>query len=87
MPRVSKKTITYKYKCLEPMCRTVHRQDKWIKHCETKHIYKSKNDIAIPFKIIEVKEGNGSWKPYIDPSNRNYERERDAPAPSTSTKQ
>lgn len=34
MPKILKRT--FKYKCLEILCNTIHRQDKWIEHCKKK---------------------------------------------------
>lgn len=68
MPRILKKS--FKYKCLEMMCNTVHRHDKWAEHCTKKHTYKLKNNIDIKYKIIEVREGSGPWKPYPEKSEQ-----------------
>lgn len=64
MPRKLKSLL--KYKCQEIMCNTVHRKDKWMEHCKNKHSYKFKNNIAIKYKIIEMKDADGAWKPYTD---------------------
>lgn len=66
MPQKLKKA--FKYKCLELMCNMVHRNDKWLEHCKKKHSYKVKNNIDIKYKITEIKEGDGPWTPYIEPS-------------------
>jgi len=64
MPRILKKM--FKYKCMEIMCNTVHRQDKWPEHCKKKHAYKFKNNMNIKYKVVEVKEGNGPFIPYTE---------------------
>lgn len=66
MPRALQRT--FKYKCLEVLCNTVHRQDKWVEHCKKKHTYKLKNNLNIKYKIIEFREGNnGQWKRCSEP--------------------
>lgn len=79
MPRKLKKA--FKYKCLELMCNTVHRHDKWLEHCKKKHLYKFKNNIDIKYKITEEKEGDGPWMPYMGRGERSMD---DEPQPSTS---
>lgn len=66
MPRQLKRT--FKYKCLELMCNTVHRCDKWAEHCKKKHLYKLRNNLDIKYKIIETKDGGGPWVPYRESS-------------------
>lgn len=60
MPRQLKQSV--KYKCLEVMCNTVHRQDKWQEHCRKKHAYKFKNNLKINYRVVEVKTGDGPWQ-------------------------
>lgn len=60
MPRALK--VVFKYKCLEVLCNTVHRQDKWIEHCRKKHVYKFKSNIDIKYKVVESKQGDGKWE-------------------------
>lgn len=61
MPR---EKIQLKYKCLELLCNTVHRKDKWLKHCKEKHAHKYKNNLKINYKVIEIKTGDGPWRKY-----------------------
>lgn len=65
MPKTLKRT--FKYKCLEMLCNTIHRQDKWLDHCKKKHSYKLKNNLEIKYKKVEFKDGSGPWKPWSEP--------------------
>jgi len=38
MPKTQ--TSLYKYKCKEPFCGNILRQDKWPTHCRKEHTYK-----------------------------------------------
>lgn len=67
MPKILKKQL--KFKCLEVLCNTVHRQDKWLDHCKKKHIYKYKNKIDIKYKVIEEKIGDGPWTKWTGEDN------------------
>lgn len=59
---------TFKYKCLEVMCNTTHRQDIWVDHCKNKHHFKFKNNVGIKYKVVEFKEGGAQWKPCPQPN-------------------
>ncbi|XP_039295408.1 uncharacterized protein LOC120353928 [Nilaparvata lugens] len=63
MPKRAK--TLYKFKCLEVMCNTIHRKDKWLDHCNKKHSYKLKNNLKINYKVVEMKVNNGPWQKYI----------------------
>ena len=56
----------FKYKCMEVMCNTTHRKDKWLEHCKKKHAYKFRHNLNISFKMVEVKSGDGPWVKYTD---------------------
>lgn len=58
MPRHQAKT--YKYKCLEKFCNQIVRSDKWNKHCQSKHRFKDRANVAR--KVHEIKYGDGSWQ-------------------------
>lgn len=62
MPREDTKL---KYRCLEPCCSILVRSDKWIDHCRNKHAFRHARNLDIKYKTVEVKEGNGPWKPYV----------------------
>ncbi|KAG8247981.1 hypothetical protein J6590_050277 [Homalodisca vitripennis] len=67
MPKRAK--TLYKFKCLEVMCNTIHRKDKWLDHCKKKYSYKFKNNLKINYKVVEIKVDNGPWQKYVpDPS-------------------
>ena len=50
MPRIQQ--ILHKYKCLEPGCQRIIRQDKWPTHCKTEHGFKVKGFLV--FRHFEV---------------------------------
>lgn len=54
MPRPQQ--ILYKYKCLEPGCQKLIRQDKWTTHCKTEHGFKVKRFVFVvpKFDILNL---------------------------------
>ncbi|ESN91394.1 hypothetical protein HELRODRAFT_165424 [Helobdella robusta] len=61
MPRDQK--FFCKYKCLQPGCRKIIRQDKWSLHCRKDHGYMHARGEDIKKDIVPVKDIYGKWKP------------------------
>lgn len=52
----------YKYKCLEPLCHSSNRYDRWVDHCKRKHVYKYCNRLEIKHKVVKLKHYDTPWR-------------------------
>jgi len=57
-------TEPYKYKCDETACNAVVDDNKWHRHCETKHTYKTCTHMNIKPETVEFRIAKGLWQPY-----------------------
>jgi len=65
MPRTLTRQV--KYKCCELACGKKIRSYKWNTHCKSDHGSKLARGHEIAKKIIEIKEGDGPWRPFCEP--------------------
>ena len=64
MPHVLKHQ--YKFKCQELACCRIIQSDKWNQHCKVDHGYKLSRGGEIKKTTIQIKDGSGAWKAFIE---------------------
>lgn len=47
--------VQYKHKCMEILCKSIHRTDKWLAKLKNKHICKFKPYLNDKYKIVLFK--------------------------------
>lgn len=54
----------YKYTCLQVLCNTVHRKNKWIDGCKKNMLTSSNKICKFLYTVTEIKMGDGPCKKY-----------------------